>query len=460
MKIVVLNGSPKGDTSVTMQYVHFLQKTFPQHEMKIMNISQRIQAIEKDEKTFQEIIHEISLANGVLWAFPLYFYLVHAHYKRFIELIFERGVEHVFHDKYTAALSSSIHICDHIAHNYINAICDDLDMKYVGAFSAFMYDLIEEESRKELSLFAEHFFRSIEKKSPTTKSYQVTPFSQLDYLGGGVASKIDIDKKRVLVLTDSLDGQTNLGKMIERFSRSFAGEVEVINLNDVDIKSGCQGCLQCSYDNNCSYGDEDGYIEFFNTKVRPADVLVIAGTIKDHYLSSRWKMFFDRSYFNNHIPVMAGKQIGFIISGPLRQRPVLRQALEAYFQIHQGNIVDFITDEYESSAQIDELLQSLAERLLLFAGEDYFKPATFLGIGVAKIVRDYIFGRGRFPFQADHRYFQRHGLYDFPQKEYMSRIINLMLILFTKIPSIRKDIYTRRIKTQMVKPLQKLLEMQ
>ena len=152
IKIVVLNGSPKGDISVTMHYVHFIQKKFPQHELKILNISQTIQAIEKDEKTFQDIISEIGLASGVLWAYPLYFYLVHAHYKRFIELIFERGVKHIFHGKYTAALSTSNHMCDHIAHNYINAICDDLDMKYFRAFSAFMYDLVEEENRRKLIL--------------------------------------------------------------------------------------------------------------------------------------------------------------------------------------------------------------------------------------------------------------------------------------------------------------------
>jgi len=49
MKIVVLNGSPKGDISVTMQYVHFIGRNFPEHELKIVNISSRIKAIEKDD---------------------------------------------------------------------------------------------------------------------------------------------------------------------------------------------------------------------------------------------------------------------------------------------------------------------------------------------------------------------------------------------------------------------------
>lgn len=460
MKIVVLNGSPKGDTSVTMQYVHFIQKKFPQHELKIFNISQRIQLIEKDEKTYLEIIDEVEQADGVLWAFPLYFYLVHAHYKRFIELIFERGTEGVFQGKYTAALSTSIHLCDHIAHDYINAICDDLNMKYTGAFSAFMYDLLEEKKRTNLTLFAEHFFWSIENNIPTTKNFHNIPFTRFNYVPGDVEIKMDIGEKKVLVLTDSTDSQTNLGKMIERFSQSFSTEIELINLNDVDIKGGCQGCLRCSYDNNCAYGNEDGYIEFFNNKVRPADILVIAGTIKDHYLSSRWKMFFDRSYFNNHVPVMANKQIGFIISGPLRQQSTLKQFLEIYVQIHKSSVVDFITDEYESSAEIDKLLQSLAERLLQFAREDYMKPANFFNIGGTKILRDYIYGRGRFPFQADHRFYKKHGLYDFPHKEYKSRITNSILMLLTKIPSIRNDIYSRRLKIEIIKPLQKVLNAQ
>jgi len=29
MKIIVLNGNPKGDTSVTMQYIAYIRKKFP-----------------------------------------------------------------------------------------------------------------------------------------------------------------------------------------------------------------------------------------------------------------------------------------------------------------------------------------------------------------------------------------------------------------------------------------------
>ena len=64
MKITVLNGSPKGELSITLQYVHFLQNEFPQHELKVFHVSQRITKIEKDEKAFQEIINKESDPGG------------------------------------------------------------------------------------------------------------------------------------------------------------------------------------------------------------------------------------------------------------------------------------------------------------------------------------------------------------------------------------------------------------
>ncbi len=458
MKIIVLNGSPKGSISVTVQYVLFIQKKFPQHELKIINISQEIRKIEKDEKAFQGIIDEVGSSDGVLWAFPLYFQLVPSQYKRFIELIWERGAENALKNKYTAVLSTSIHFYDHSAQNYMNAICDDLDMKYAGSFSADMSDLLKEEGRGNLILFAEHFFRAIENNVPTVKNFKPVTYGELNYTPGDVGSKVDIGSKKVVIVTDSEDGQTNLGRMIERFTKSFSNEVEVINLHDVDIKGGCLGCIQCAYDNTCSYGDKDGYMEFYNTKVKTADVLVLAGTIKDRYLSSRWKMFFDRSFFNGHAPTWTGKQVGLIISGPLSQIPNLRQILEAWVQIEQASLVDFITDEYDDSAQIDALLQNLAERVVKFADENYIKPETFLGVGGRKIFRDDIWGRLRFPFQADHKFYGKHGIYDFPQKDRKARITNMMLILLTKIPKMRKEIYNKRMKAEIIKPFQKVVE--
>ncbi|MCK7510752.1 MAG: NAD(P)H-dependent oxidoreductase [Desulfobacterales bacterium] len=74
MKIAVLNGSPKGQISVTMQYAHFLEQKFPETEFKYFDVALKIKRLEKDDKAFQEIIAEIAAADAVLWAFLFIFF--------------------------------------------------------------------------------------------------------------------------------------------------------------------------------------------------------------------------------------------------------------------------------------------------------------------------------------------------------------------------------------------------
>ena len=457
MKITVLNGSPKGMTSVTMQYVRYIQKTFPLHELKIINISQRVKRIESDEGVFQEILDDIKSSDGVLWASPVYFCLVPANYKRFIELIFERKEEVVLADKYAACLTTSIRFFDHTAHNYVHAVCDDLNMKFVGSFSADTGDLLKATERERLRLFAGRFFEAIENRAPTPKSYVPLARRDFDYHPGEAGNTVDAGDKNVVVVTDSQDHHVNLVRMVERFTVSFGGEIEVINLHALDIKGSCLGCIQCGYDNQCVYKDKDEYIDFYNTKLKTADILVFAGTIQDRYLSSKWKMFFDRSFFNGHAPSLIGKQIGFIVSGPLSQNLNLRQILETVGQIQHANLAGIVTDEYGDSAHIDNLLCDLARNLVKCADSGYVETPTFLGVGGRKVFRDEIWGRLRFPFRADYLLYKKLGAFDFPQKNYKMRIRSAIMSLLSKSPAFRKQV-NKRMKNEMIKPLQKVLE--
>ena len=457
MKIAVLSGSPKGELSVTLQYVKFIQKKFPQHDLKIFNVSQRIQRIEKDEKTFERIIDDVKTSDGVLWTFPLYILLVPAQYKRFIELIWERGAQGAFKGKYTAALSTSIHFFDHTAHNYMRAICDDLDMKFVESFSADMDDIFSEQMRTRLLMFADNLFKAIENKLPTMKSYTPLTYSKFRYVPGKVKDRVDTCGKRIVVVTDVKDNGSNLAKMVERFRESFSQDIDVVNLYDIDIKGGCMGCTECGFDNICVYEGKDEFIDFFNTRLRNADITIFAGAIKDRYLSARMKMSWDRGFFNGHIPIHEGKQMGFIVSGPLSQIPNLRQILEAEAEMSLANLVDIISDECGDSPQLDALLQNFASRSVQFSVENYIRPNTFLGVGGYKIFRDAIWARIRFPFLADYRFYRKHKLFDFPQKdkrylEFSKEMINLI-----KQPGM-KEVVRKMIKTEMVKPYQRVVE--
>ena len=47
MNILILNGAPAGDNSITLQTMLYIQKFFPEHHYEQLNVGQRIKAIER-----------------------------------------------------------------------------------------------------------------------------------------------------------------------------------------------------------------------------------------------------------------------------------------------------------------------------------------------------------------------------------------------------------------------------
>jgi multimeric flavodoxin WrbA len=448
MKIVVLNGSPKGDVSVTMQYVAYIRKKFPEHSYEILNIAHEIKKIEKDDTVWNKMLDTIRSADMVLWAFPVYVMLVCSQYKRFIELVFERKAEDAFAGKYAAALSTSIHFFDQTAHAYIHAISDDLGMKYLGFYSAEMRDLLKDEERRRLEKFASLVFSAVQEKIPVQRENAPLVRSSFAYVPGMEQKTVQAGTQKVVIVTDDDGSSPNLTAMTGRLRTGFSGPVDLINLHGLDIRGGCLGCCQCGYDNTCVY--TDGYIDFYKNWLVPADIILLAGSVHDRYLSSAWKQFFDRSFFKGHTPGLAGKQIGFVIAGPVSQIPCLKEALAAWAD-NGGCHAHLVTDEVQGSGDLDALLDTLAGRLVEGAETGYIPPHTFYAVGGHKIFRDNICAGMRFVFQADYRYYDEHGMFDFPRVDLKTRCMNAVLIPLTRIPGFRKKVFAD-MKRHMIEP--------
>jgi hypothetical protein len=183
-----------------------------------------------------------------------------------------------------------------------------------------------------------------------------------------------------------------------------------------------------------------------------ADVLVYAGTMVDRFLSARWKLFFDRIFFNTHTPVLVGKQVALVVSGPLSQEPNLVEVFRGFFEFQGANLAGAVSDESVSSEDLDRLLDQLMRQALAYALTGYQRPQTFLGVGGMKIFRDDIYGRLRMIFPADFQAYKRNGLYKtFPQVEFSTMMLNTFVVPIVNLPPIRKK-FDKMIKIQMVEP--------
>ena len=471
MKIVVLGGSPKGDVSVTMQYVEYLRRRFPGHGFVVHQVANGINRLVKNEAAFAEVIDDVRRADAVLWAFPLYILLVCSQYKRFIELVSERGGAEAFAGKYAASLSTSINYYDITAHNYIRSVSEDLEMKFVGFYSANMDDLRKETEQERLTRFGQDLFDAVASNRRVSRRYAPLPSQpQVDLAdpAGTAFGLTDAGEKRIVILTDEHGDDVrnrNLRGMTSRLQAAWNGAAKMINLHDIDIRGGCLGCLKCGQAYECAYTGKDGFIDFYRSEVMTADIIVMAGAVADRQLSWKWREFFDRSFFNTHTPVLTGKQIAFLVSGPLTHLQDMQQVYEAWVELQEANLVDFVSDDgleapgdvSGDGAHLAARIDSLAERALTCASVGYVRPRTFLGIAGMKIFRDDIFGHLRIPFPADHRTYRKRGYYNFPSRNPVRRAVIWLMSVVLRIPFMRRG-FVKEMRERMIAPYRQVAQ--
>lgn len=428
MKIAILQGTPRSKETASETYISFITKNFPTNQYNTIPIGTMIHRLESDESYFNTTMKQIGESNGILWIVPVYYALVPSQVKRFIELVFQRHAERYFENKYTACITTSINFFDHTAMNYIRATCEDFLMHYVDDFSATIFPVINEDYKKNLTAFIQNFSHAVKHRPPTSNEYFPIHKNHFLYTNEGVRETQKTESTRVTLVTDATENDTNISRMIETFIKVIPCNVSIVDLNKLNM-TGCRGCLQCSYDNRCTLNDD--FYNMFETQVKMADAVVWAGKIKDRFLSSQWKMFFDRSFYNNHIDVLNGKQIGVIISGNLRENGNIREVLNGIIEVHNANRAGYVSDEYSDPNHITSLLDDMAQRLIYNSKQQYKKPETFLGVGAHKLIRDFVYIT-RYPLRADFNYYKKNIFQSFPQKRYKDVLRTSLFLLIAK----------------------------
>ena len=443
MKILIINGSPKGKYSITLQTFKYLEKLHPEHEFSVLDAGQKIRSFEKDFSSAKEALENAEL---IIFSYPVYTFIAPCQLHRFIELMKEKGVSVA--GKFATQFSTSKHFYDITAHNYIRDNCFDMDMKYIKGLSADMDDLLTEKGRKEAKEFFDFVIWNAEnglcetapKKPSKPKNL---PVSLPEDKGGNKPGD-------VVILTDCEEENEQLKSMIERFSAVFPRKTRVINIREYPFSGGCLGCFSCAVSGKCVY--KDGFDEFLRKEIQTGEAIVIAFSIKDHSMGARFKMYDDRQFCNGHRTVTMGMPFGYLVSGNLSEEENIRMIIEARAQVGGNFLAGVATDETDPDPEIDRLA-----KILEYAIENsYVPPQNFYGIGGMKIFRDLIW-QMQGMMKADHKFYKSHGQYDFPQKKWPRMLLMYLVGAMIANPKIKAKM-GNKMNEGMLMPYKKLLE--
>ncbi len=442
MKVLVLNGSPKGSNSITLQTVNYIAKKFPQHEFEVLHVGARIKALEKD---FSHALEAMERADILLFSYPVYTFIAPYQLHRFIELM-------KLHDapvagKWASQISTSKHFYDVTAHRYIEDNCADMGLRYIRGLSADMEDLTCEKGQREAVSFWEHLCWQIE------KGYAETPrLFPMEYepIAPSIPEIQYEDKQGdVVIVADMGEDSPNLMAMVERFRAVLGVKTRVVNLRDYPFRGGCLGCFNCAGDGKCVYSD--GFDEFLRTKIQSAQAMVYAFSIKDHSMGSLFKLYDDRQFCNGHRTVTTGMPVAYLVSGNYSAEVNLQTIIEGRANVGSNILAGIACDERDTDAQIDRVADSLMYAL----EKKNTQPQNFYGVGGMKIFRDLIY-QMRGMMRADHRFFKSHGQYDFPQKQ-KGKILLMYLVGFLNTPKMKAKM-GGKMSEGMLMPYKKVLD--
>ena len=442
MNILVLNGSPKGEYSITLQTVRYLEKRYPAHSFEVLHVGQRIKSLEKD---MTEALAMIARADLLLFFYPVYTFIAPSQLHRFIELVKASGAD--LTDKMATQITTSKHFYDVTAHRYVEDNCHDLGLKVIRGLSADMDDLLSEKGQKDARDFFDFVLFSAENGvfEPAPEALPAPAHRPVTVPEGEEGKPGD-----VVIVADIGEEDAQLSAMVARFGAVLPLHTRVINIREYPFKGGCLGCFNCAITGKCVY--KDGFDDFLRSEIQSAQAIVFAFTIRDHSMGARFKMYNDREFCNGHRTVTMGMPFGYLVSGDYSRETNLKTILESRAQVGGNFLAGVATDERDPDGAIDALAKTLSYAL----EHKYDPPKNFLGIGGMKVFRDLIWIMQGM-MRADHKFYKAHGQYDFPQKQWPTMLKMYLVGTLLASPKVKAKM-GNAMNEGMIAPYRKVLE--
>ena len=400
MNILVLNASPRGDNSITLQSSLYAEKKLPQCSFSFINIGFSKSV---NEKKLDEITAAIRNSDLTVFSFPVYTFIAPSQLHYFIRLLREKELS--FEGKKATCITTSKHFYDTTAHKWLEENLLDLGFDYIEGLSEDMEDLTKKEGQEDLLRFWRRTLWAVE-NSIVKKAGKKKEISSLPEIEKETLSTEKKDDYTVSVVVDYTYNRERIGRMVENFVSVFPYRTRIVDLSAFTFRGGCLGCLRCALEGKCVYND--GFARLLEDEVLSSDAVVYAFSVTDHSMGPLYKNYDDRRFYNGHRTVSQFKPIGYIVDGILEGEDNLRTILEARSEVGRNYL--------SGMAENEEGIRMLSMNLAYALENSYRRPRNFYGVGGMKIFRDLIWVM-RGIMRDDHRFYRKYGFYDFPQKE-------------------------------------------
>lgn len=475
MKILVINGSPKGDYSCTLHTALYIQKKYTRHTFTFYNAGSKIRQAEKD---FSEAAGLIREADLLMFCYPVYTFIAPSQLHRFIALMKENFKPEELQGKFATQITTSKHFYDVTAHAYIQENCQDMGLKFIKGLSADMDDLPKKKGQKDaLSFFhyvlwcvkndvyeafplpapaPSHKKVTVPGAEPEEKILQSVRDSkqpEADSEKKCIASESAAARKSIALVADLASDDTQLADMIARFTfdmKKCSYLVRLVNIHDFPFRGGCISCFNCAVDGTCIY--KDGFSEMLRDEIQTCSAIVLAFSIQDHSMGTVFKTYDDRQFCNGHRTVTMGKPFGYLVSGDYSREKNLQMIIDGRAEVGGNFLAGVATDEFQPDEEIDQM----AKRLDYCIRRKYVQPANFLGVGGMKIFRDLIWLMQGM-MKADHKFYKQHGMYDFPQKNWSTMLAMYLVGALISNPDVKKKM-GNKMNEGMVAPYKKVID--
>lgn len=447
MKILVLNGSPRGEMGVTYHHILFLEKHYKELSFEYIHIGKMIKTYSEDKLGL--LIEKMAACDCVLWAYPVYTLSVPHQLMVFMNRLQNHEKKKLLQDVKTVQMSTSKHFYDITAYNYMKIQMEDLKMNHLEGLMADMDEMLSQEGRYRMIGFMDKLIDQLKWEF----SYPIhdKALNDLYEFSYNPVAEPDKEKSKILVVYNGLDYSQTLKYMINAFENLSSYQVHRLDLSNINIHGGCLGCIKCTFIGHCVYRDE--FEEMYQDKILSADVLIYASDIKNHYLHDDFKLIDDRAFYNGHRVNTGIKAVGYLLTGHYKEEDNLRHILEAKAHVGHMTYIEPVTNE-----QVDVLgqIKRMCHEVDYFMDKQPIAKTSFYGVGGMKVFRDLIYNMRGLMIQ-DHIYYKKNNLYDFPKKHYLKNFFMKYGLLYIKSPKRFKK-FAPKLNTYILNRYRKIID--